>query len=358
MKKLFIPLFILLAAVSVRAQGDLQETLSNLSADAAKAYVSPIVSAFGANMNSGWIHRAVPNKTFGIDFEFGLVAMGTLFGDDSKTFSSTGKFRFNHEQASQLAQGISNTWGERDSVIKYMTQEEFTVGISGPTIVGSKNDKLVISFGGKTFTVQTPFGPQSETVQPDTISLEGVSGFLEDLPALPLAAPQLTVGTFFGTAISIRYLPDVEIDKDLGKFKYFGFGIQHNPSRWIPVPMPIDISLGFFTQNMEVGTIFKSTATSFGLYASRTFGPGFLSVTPYAGFMFESSEITVKYDFELENTPTPGSTTVLPIEFKVEGENKSRFLVGASFKLGIFNINADYNIGKYNSASAGLAFNF
>lgn len=357
MKKLLIPLFVMLAAFSVRAQ-DLQETLSNLSQDAAKAYVKPIVSAFGANMNSGWIHRAVPNKTFGIDFEVGLVVMGTLFSDDSKKFTANGSFRFNTDQATQLTTGMDNTWGQRDTIIKYLTQEDFTVGISGPTIIGSKSENLVISFGGKTYTVNTPLGPRSETVQPDTISIPGVAGFIENLPAIPLVAPQLTLGTFFGTAVAIRYLPETEITKDLGKVKYFGFGIQHNPSMWIPFPMPIDISAGFFTQTLEVGSIFKSTATSFGVYASKQIGPGFLSVTPYVGFLLESSDITVKYDFELKDTPTPGTSTVLPIEFKVEGENKSRILLGASFKIGLFNINADYNIGKYKSASAGFAFNF
>lgn len=358
MNKILLLILAIVMSGSLRAQDDLQSTLSALSADAAKAYVGPIVSGFGANLNSGWIHRAVPNKFFGIDFEFGVVAMGTLFGDDAKTFSSTGIFRFSKPQAEQLTSGISNTFGERDSVIKFIINEQFTVGITGPTIVGSKNDNVVVSFGGKTYTVATPTGNQSVTVQPDTIQLSGVSGFLEDLSILPLAAPQLTIGTFYGTALSFRYLPDVEIDKDLGKFKYFGFGVQHNPSMWIPVPLPVDISVGFFTQTMEVGKIFKSEASTLGIYLSKQFGPGMFNITPYAGLMLESSNITVTYDFTLEDTPAPGVKTILPIEFEVEGQNSSRFLVGASIKLALINLNVDYNIAKYNSISAGLAFGF
>ncbi|MDP3682620.1 MAG: hypothetical protein Q8S01_01690, partial [Ignavibacteria bacterium] len=40
----------------------LQETLSNLSNDAAQAYVSPIISGFGANLNSGWVHKSPSSK--------------------------------------------------------------------------------------------------------------------------------------------------------------------------------------------------------------------------------------------------------------------------------------------------------
>lgn len=358
MKKISLLLLTFLLIFPVKAQDDLQSTLSALSADAARAYVGPIVSGFGANLNSGWIHRAVPNKIFGVDFELGVVAMGTLFGDDAKTFSSTGIFKFSKPQAEQLTSGISNTFGERDSVIKFIVNEQFTVGITGPTIIGSKNENVVVSFGGKTYSVNTPGGTQSVTVQPDTIQLSGVTGFLEDLSLLPLAAPQLTVGTVYGTAISVRYLPDVEISADLGKFKYFGFGIQHNPSMWIPVPLPLDISVGYFTQTMEVGKVFKSEASTMGLYVSKQFGPSMLSITPYAGFMLETSTITVSYDFKLEDTPAPGVTTTLPIEFDLEGQNSSRFLVGASIGLGVFKINVDYSIAEYNSVSAGLAFGF
>jgi hypothetical protein len=57
-----------------------------------------------------------------------------------------------------------------------------------------------------------------------------VHGLLEDLPALPLFAPQLTVGTIYGTQASFRFVPTYDVT-DLGDFKYFGFGLQHNPKR-------------------------------------------------------------------------------------------------------------------------------
>ncbi len=40
--------------------------------------------------------------------------------------------------------------------------------------------------------------------------------------------------------------------------------------------------------------------------------------------------------------------------FDLEGENKSRITLGLSVKLLIVNVNVDYNIGTYNSYSAGV----
>ena len=174
------------------------------------------------------------------------------------------------------------------------------VTVSGPTIVGSKKDSIKVSFTGGSVRVPYPTlaDPNHDTVVTLLSANQtlGVVGFLEDLPMLPLAAPQASIGTILGTKFSLRYLPSVELDKKIGKFEYTGFGIQHNPFMWIPVPEPpVDVSIGYFTQTMKVGKIFESKASLFGIQASKTFGPGALNITPYAGLSFEKSDITIKY---------------------------------------------------------------
>ena len=52
---------ILLALASVAAlasAGDLETTLRKLSQDAGSAYVAPVVSAIGADLNGGWFHES------------------------------------------------------------------------------------------------------------------------------------------------------------------------------------------------------------------------------------------------------------------------------------------------------------
>lgn len=354
---------ILVASASVFAQDEgVESTLKKMAGDAAKGFVQPIVTGFGANLNGGWFHKAPKSKIFGIDLEVGLVAMGTFTTDENKTFQVDGAFKFSGgpvgsgSQAENIASGISN-WNllpnpQKQQVIDQIASQQFQVGIKGPTIVGTKQDTMKITFPGQTITA----GSLNYNVPTQVIALDGVTGVLDGAAMIPLAAPQFSIGTIFGTQATFRYLPEVEIDKEIGKFKYFGFGIQHNPGIWFPNPLPIDIAASFFTQNLSVGTIFETKATAFGINASKQFGFAFLNVTPYAGFMFESSKMTISYAY---TTIGPGNTEITDnINFELEGANTTRLTVGLSIRLLVLNINADYNIGKNNSATAGLFFAF
>jgi len=363
--------------LSASAQGadndgeDLESFLEGLSKDAATKYVAPIVSAFGSNLNGGWFHKAPSAKMFGLNIEFGLVGMGTFYpkGDEYLHFSTSGEFTFNTEQATELVADISlDPQLEpfrnliESNLIDAITDLNFIVGISGATVIGDPTDYIKIDFSAEPIEIDNPlYGlpgqPEKITIEvpSDVITLE-VGGLeaLEKLSFLPLAAPQLSVGTVLGTRATFRYLPSITISEDLGKFTYFGFGIQHNPAVLLPTPLPIDVSVGFFTQTLKVGTIFKAKTTAFGLNASKKLGMGPINITPYGGFMIEKSTIDITYDFVLDEGTI--DEQVIPIAFELEGENKSRLTFGLSLRLLIFNINADYNIGKYNSVTVGVMF--
>ncbi len=336
-----------------------EETMSKLSMDAAKAYVNPIVSGFGVNMNGGWFHRAPRAEMFGFDLEFGVVAMGTYFKDENKTFSNSGSFAFSQDQATSLTNFVnsdpsipsSQKSNVQNYLVQQITQSTFSLTVSGPTVVGSKSDSVKIRFNSKTYNVP---GYGSVTVPGQDVALP-VVGFLGELPALPLASPQLTLGTFVGTQFTFRYLPSQDV-KNMGKAKYFGWGFQHNPGLWLggADALPLDLSLSFFTQKIEVGSIFQSKATEFGINASKRLGWGFLNLTPYAGFMLEKSTMSFAYDAVLPDPANSGASTTRHIAFDLESANKSRIVLGLSVKLLFINVNADYNIGKYNSYTAGL----
>jgi hypothetical protein len=174
-----------------------------------------------------------------------------------------------------------------------------------------------------------------------------------EVTAIPLVAPQLSIGTFFGTQFTFRYVPNIKVDK-LGEIKYFGFGAQHNPGVWFGDILPLELSASFFTQSLEAGSVFKAKATAFGVNASKRLGWGFLNITPYGGFMVESSSMTFTYDYIVDG---PGGIKVpQKVEFELNGENKTRVTAGVSIKILIANLNADYSWAKYNSASIGLMF--
>ncbi len=366
-----IMLFVLFLLFSINAEAaTLEETINQLSGAAAKNYVKPMVSSYCADMNGGWFHKAPKAKLLGWDLEFGVVMMATPFRDKDKTFEVNGNFSFTREQAEHITASYQSalTPEAYEGLVTQIMQQQFTVGISGPTIVGDVYDQAT---GANSINIVFPSQDVSYTyvvnnqalnaTQPiDEITFPlGVGGLLGDIPVklFPLATPQLSFGTIAGTSFSVRYLPDVEITPELGKLKYMGYGIQHNPAFWFGLPLPVNVALAFSTQTINIGDIVESKATTYGLNVSKTFGPRMLNVTPYLGFSAESANMTFKYDYQTDETPA-GDPIVTNIKFELDGENKTRLTAGLSFRLALINLNFDYNISEYSSGTAGLMLNF
>ena len=342
-------------SVNLRAQS-LDETLSKLSSTVGAQYVKPVISAFGSNLNSGWVSQVPSASRLSFHLDLKIVAMGSFFDDDSKNFGAQGTFNFSGSQVDQILSNSNLTpasmgQSNYNDLRQGMINKQFSVTFSGPTIIGKKSDHLNIVFPSQTVTSAS--GNNQYTVQQYLVDVPEVYGYLDELPILPTGAVQLTVGTIFGTNVSVRYLPDIDI-KDMGKFSYFGIGLIHNIRVWLPNPLPLDIAAGFFTQKLKVGDIFESNATQFGVYASKTFGVG-ISIAPYIGFTIETSKTTVTYDYIY---PVQGVQTTTHISFDLEGENTSSAVIGFNLHLGVVNINADYKLAKTKTASAGISFGF
>ena len=226
-----------------------------------------------------------------------------------------------------------------------MLAQEWEVNISGPTIVGAEDENVTVDFPSQTINGQSIAGYQ--------VVLDGVSGFLNALPALPFVGAQLNIGTVYGTQASFRYFPEIDL-QDLGKFSMFGFGIMHNVGMWFPNPLPIDLGVGFFTQKMDIGNTFSATSTQFGVFASKQFG-AIVSITPYAGLTLESSKTTVKYDYTFDTISGPTTTA---IELEMKGENNVGVTVGADIHLVFINLFVDYKMATYSTVSGGVTLGF
>lgn len=344
----FVSLLVVLTSGTISAQqDDLGGLLSMMSQDAVKAYTRPIISGFGSNLNSGWVAKAPSDSKFDFHLDIKFLAMGSFFGSADKSFATTGMFRFTSSQADQIlaASGISTSNFNYGSYKSVLLNTDWTVNMSGPTILGKESESLNVDFLGTVINGQT--------IQATSFSVNGVSGFLKDLSVMPMAAFQFTGGTFYGTDVSVRFFPSISLG-DLGKFSFFGIGFVHNPGVWLKNPLPLDVGVGFFTQTMKVGDVFSSTANQFGLYASKTFG-AVVSVTPYTALTVESSTTTLKYSYEYDTSAGHQKTD---LEFDLKGDNGVGFTVGAAFSLAIVNLNIDYKLAKTNTVSAALVFGF
>lgn len=344
---LFLKFFLILltgAVINISAQ-DLEETLSNLSADAAGAYVAPIVTGFGSNLNSGWFSYPPDPVKLGFTLRARVVGTGTFFSDEDENFTATGNFRYNSQQAdailrnSGLQPGTANYNNARNALLS----QEWSVSFSGPTIIGSEDEFLRVRFSGGSVGGQQ--------IQPYEEVLEDVYGYLDGLSLFPSGNVQLTAGTVMGTNLVFRWFPSIDIE-DLGKFTFYGIGAIHNVNVWMKNPLPVDLSVGGFYQSLEVGDVFESSATQFSLYVSKTFG-GVFAITPYIGLSTESSNTTVSYQYSYD---TPAGPEAVNVEFDLDGENNFGFTTGLSLKLAIINLNFDYKAANSGTISAGLSF--
>lgn len=347
-KCLIISLALACLAVLSNAD-DLETTLQKLSKDAGTAYVGPVVSAFGADLNGGWFHESPRPVWWGFDIEAGVVFMGAMFGDTHKDFSVSGSFRLNRDQASQLVTTMGLDSASRADAIDSLISRDVTIAISGPTIVGREADSVRLNFTAPSYN--------GISIPTQSLALP-VVGLMEDVTLFPIAAPQITVGTLLGSMATIRYYPGQTIKK-IGKVNYFGLGIQHNPVFWIPSlrKFPVNVAVNFTTQTLSVGTLIKCRTSSVGLQASKRLGFYLLNLTPYLGLGYERSSIDIAYQYQIDRPGLLPATTQ-DVRFTLRGENTTRATVGLNFKLLIVNVNADYNFGKYSSFTAGAMVKF
>jgi hypothetical protein len=346
LKHLLIILAFILTLTNLNHSQSIEETLSHLSSDAGSAYVEPIISAFGSNMNSGWVNGVPPATLLGLHFQVRLIVIGTFLQDANRTFFASGKFRYTSSQADDilLASGFdpSNT-PNYDNLKNEILSQEWQVNIAGPTITGSSDEDVKVEFPGAEI--------QGETVGSYVTTLRGASGFLDNLSIFPQPAIQLDIGNVIGTSASIRYFPTVDI-KDVGKASLWGVGLLHNIGFWFNNPLPIELGVGFFYQKLNVGDVFVNKSTQLGVYLSKTLGV-VISFTPYLGVTYESSSTSVSYTFNFDTPIGPQNTN---IAFDREGINNVALTIGGSLNLPVVSFNVDYKIAKIKTLTLGLSF--
>ncbi len=353
----FIITFGLLFVVNLsitEAQQTLEEALENLSESGAKAYIDPVASAFGTDMNAGWVHKAPAAEILGLDLEIGFVMMGAFFSSDDEIFSTSADFRFSEQQAEELASDIPDEY--RDEVVSEITATDYTVEMYGPTAIGSEDEYVKVVYPGGSYTVTASSGQDvTYTIEEQTVQIDEVHGLLDEIPLMPLALPQLSIGTAYGTKLTLRFIPNTSFSDKVGDLSHFGLGIQHNPAVWLNAPLPVDFSLGFYSQKLKVEDFLEVSTTAYGLNVSKTFGVKFRA-TPYAGLMFESSTIDVDYTYTFDSATTGQEN--IDVSFDMDGENKNRLLLGAMFEVAFFALSADFNIGNQNSFSTAMMLSF
>jgi hypothetical protein len=295
------------AAPAVAADDSLEDLLQQVGEDYAISYSSPFLYAFGPNQNSG-MYQTAHIPWGGLTFGFGVKVMATHLNIADQSFSKN----------------IENVnLGVYDPIYEGETGD---VVMSGPTLFGD-----------------------TETNGTITGYLHGIPVFhQETIPGLidtrfvPLAAPEAYIGGIFGLKATIRYFPEIDMS-DYGKTKYFGYGLQWSPNGLIPT-LPFDVMIGFFDQELKVGTLLETSAQTYFIGASKDFS----LLRVYGGFAKDKSDMSISYEY-LED----GSN----VSFSVDGTQEKHMTVGVAlnFILGLY---AEMNAGDLTTYSTGLMIGF
>ncbi len=292
-----VAIVLMSVVLPARAQNPFEDAIKQLNSDVVKGYLQPAINGFGANMNSGVFHSA--DISNGFHLELTIVGMGTMIGDAEKMYSAIAPQPFDQTpvQTATIFGGVGASVDDASHTVQYHFQ----------------NGQIKTSF-------------------------------------IPFAAPQLTIGNFYGTQAVIRYVPVPEIDK-FPKVTLFGIGLRHSVSQYL-TEFPVDISAGFFYQTFKVGDLIDAKSFNIGVSASKS-----LSIlTLYGGLQSESSSMKVSYTYT--GPVPPGSPPNPTVSLDFDGENKFRFLAGVGLDLLILHFNADINLGKVTVVSGGVGFGF
>ncbi|MDD3050655.1 MAG: hypothetical protein PHR06_05860 [Candidatus Cloacimonetes bacterium] len=297
MRKIFSFVLIFSIVASILSAGTLEKRIESLGKENAKLYLQPMINSFGANLNSGFYNTA---KVLGT-LKFGFFVNGSL------TFVPTG-------------------------------DKKFTLNTDGVPAgyIGATETATVLGDEGATLTYQDN-------------SLKLPNG--ADISAIPFAMPQLHVGIPFGNELMLRFTPTFNISEDIGSFHFWGIGLKHSISQYIPL-IPIDLAVQGVYQQMKVGDILEFNATAFNAQISKTI----LMWTLYGGLGYEMTNMKAEYEYlpivtgdDAEEYLTP-----LKVNLEMESENDIRATVGFRYSILLAKFYADYSICKYPVLNIGV----
>lgn len=281
-----VMLCICLTSVNLHAQ-EFEDFVKKYTDANGKSYMQPLADAFGANLNSGWYHSAYIAKP-GFQIYIGVSAMAAPIPAKNKTFTATTQGFFTPQQSAEA-----------------------------PTIFGNTNPVEVKGDGGTVY------------VFPGGL----------DLKNLPMAVPNLSIGSLFGTSASFRWAA-YDIGEDVGKVKLLGWGLTHSLDQYLPVE-PFHVAFGFYMQQFAVGDIVDASGWLANVHASYQLS----FVTLYGGLGYENSSLDISYTYEEDNSK---------VSFDLQGNNNIRATLGFTVNMGPVKLNTDYSLASQSILTVGF----
>jgi hypothetical protein len=409
-------------------------------------YMKPVVRIVNSTSNTGFFNSAfVPYQKDDFYVKVGFRTMTGLVGDDLKVFNPALPYEeYDQEKLFELSDisatditkllsGDVTTFdefaqiadvpamahyiflnmmydgyiGEHAGAIKVPAEASTAMG-NITTSFELPGDTLVMLFQNHPL-YENPLIPQDvkDSIEsymhlfPPTFPLYAGN----DMNYVFAAVPQIDIGSFYGTEMTLRFIPPLDYGEVIGEFAFWGVGLKHSISQYFygerikntpqpegvlapgyyekqmeelrkkhPFDLALQVAFQGTTLENEVGetnALLEADATMINgnIHASYYFD-GLFEV--YGGLSYDKISIDTRYTYYLplelqwelglldkpNKEPTPGypgdnkaQTTSLSLE-----EDNIKFSLGILKQFGDFNFFVDYSISKFNIFSAGASY--
>lgn len=294
---------------AARAQeGDVLVRLRQLARRNGALYVAPLGTGLGLALTQGTLFRASPQGL--LHFDIGVAFAATVFPERARTF----------EPFLPVVRIGGRTY-----------RDPYLPG-SVPTAVGESRDITL------QLTPELQDSARAHGIDPGSLALTFPGGL--DIPLVPFAVLQGSVGLPLGTEVALRLVPEVTITDDVGTLSSFGFSLKHSLSQYIP-GSPVELSALFARQGLEVGDYLEGATTAFGLALGKGIGPLALFATGTS----ESGSMQVGYTYQgADPTGNPGER----VAFETDIEGGTRITAGATLSFLWLRLSAAYSVADYD----------
>jgi hypothetical protein len=326
-------------------------------------YISPVTTALGANLNSGWYNTAKTHDLLGFHITF--TTSVALIPDAAKTYD-----------LDEL--NLNAQYDASDNIARTVAGEK----ISGPNLRYEQN---------------VPGYPGNPVVLAQYDHPAGIN--LNFVPSPMISAG---IGLIKGIEIDGRYMPTIKYGSDKeNTVDLWGIGIKHDLKQWIPVVNKVPVfqlavqygytSLKWHTNfNPVTPATFGATDQTTGINwddqsldfqtkahtANLLVGANLPVVCFYGGVGFSMAKTNLVTNgwypiptVVTEVGPDLGEVVVTntsalenPIDFEIKAKDgsttKPRLNAGIRFKLAIVTIHFDYTYANYSVVTAGLGITF
>lgn len=372
-------------------------------------YLNPLVQLLNSSVNARMYHTAEIARKNSFYVRIGVHGMVGFVNPDQLTYEpELPRAELDFLRLSQYATIFpAVTIRDTAGLVGYAMRVIINDGIKGgqiqvpkssPTFFGSLQQRFTIP---KAYFRQRLLNPAANDplAQLSSSVRSSVVPYIERLPDeyplpngqnlsfLPLAVPQVEIGSLFGTELLLRYLPQINWGNNIGNFGFGAIGLKHSLSQyWKDAPLELALQAVYqgttLTNTIGVtGAKLRADAVIFtaNVHASKRWG----NVEIYGGAAFDNLNINASYtfviprelqvqlgllqlqkdaqgnDFYTENPSAgyPGDT--MP-QTKVVALSNSAFrgTLGVAYYLGPVSISVDYNRSSFNLVSAGIDVKF